>query len=798
MLATRRPRAPGDPTPWVVHVMAVEEGQVGPLEHETSRARFVGRGRTLEAPLAMEQQRPALGDHGHGARPRPLPPARARDPRRREGAGRLHDRARRDARGRARARREVPRRARERPHLRARLDRRPRRAQAPRHLGGPGAALPAAGLGDRLPQLGAPGRARGHRAERARQGGPLALRDLGRPAHPAGPPRRHRVRRPPARGAPRARVLAPQRPHGRSRSSSTRSRAATSSRSRSRRSRSSARARPRRRSTSPAACSCAAPIRCRRPIRCCSRPPPAPCCCPRRARSRASSGAPSRGSRRSRRPSSHAAKRRPEAAGANRQAGAPLLERARRLPPRRARVRDRPRRPGTGTPLPWCNVVANPRFGFVVSESGASFTWTDNSQTHRLTPVVQRSDLGSLGRGHLPPRRRGRLDLVADAAAGGRGRRVPRAPRPGLHHLRAPPRDPRPRAHGLRGRGRQREDLGASGLKNGGERARRLSVFGYVEWVLGDDPGGDRALGGDGARRRHRRGAREEPLVVVPRAVRVLRRERGLPQRDRRPAGVPRAQRLAPEARGASRGPRSPAASAPGSIPARRIQLDVTLAPGETQDVVFVLGEGDGREQALSLARTYRDPARVQPTLDAVTRRWDEILGAVQVVDAGPGVRLAPEPLAALPGGELPPLGAVGLLPIGRRVRLPRSAPGRPRHRSRRARARPRAHPPGRGAPVPRGRRAALVAPGERPGRAHPLRRTTSCGCPTSWPATSRPPATAPSSTSSSRSSTRACSSRRSTRCSACPRRRATRPRSTSTARAPSIAARPRAPTGCR
>ncbi|MFB3910193.1 MAG: GH36-type glycosyl hydrolase domain-containing protein [Candidatus Eisenbacteria bacterium] len=37
-------------------------------------------------------------------------------------------------------------------------------------------------------------------------------------------------------------------------------------------------------------------------------------------------------------------------------------------------------------PQPWCNVVANERFGFLVSESGAGFTWSGNSRLRRLTP----------------------------------------------------------------------------------------------------------------------------------------------------------------------------------------------------------------------------------------------------------------------------------------------------------------------------------------------------------------------------------------------------------------------------
>ena len=38
------------------------------------------------------------------------------------------------------------------------------------------------------------------------------------------------------------------------------------------------------------------------------------------------------------------------------------------------------------TPAPWANVVANPRFGFVATESGAGFTWESNSRENRLTP----------------------------------------------------------------------------------------------------------------------------------------------------------------------------------------------------------------------------------------------------------------------------------------------------------------------------------------------------------------------------------------------------------------------------
>src|SRR6185436_6131672 len=40
------------------------------------------------------------------------------------------------------------------------------------------------------------------------------------------------------------------------------------------------------------------------------------------------------------------------------------------------------------TPLPWVNVIANPRFGTVVTASGAAYTWSLNSRENRLTPLA--------------------------------------------------------------------------------------------------------------------------------------------------------------------------------------------------------------------------------------------------------------------------------------------------------------------------------------------------------------------------------------------------------------------------
>src|SRR5213595_4248476 len=41
---------------------------------------------------------------------------------------------------------------------------------------------------------------------------------------------------------------------------------------------------------------------------------------------------------------------------------------------------------GATTPAPWANVLANPHFGTVISESGVGYTWGENAHEFRLTP----------------------------------------------------------------------------------------------------------------------------------------------------------------------------------------------------------------------------------------------------------------------------------------------------------------------------------------------------------------------------------------------------------------------------
>ncbi|WP_422484904.1 GH36-type glycosyl hydrolase domain-containing protein [Gudongella sp. DL1XJH-153] len=43
-------------------------------------------------------------------------------------------------------------------------------------------------------------------------------------------------------------------------------------------------------------------------------------------------------------------------------------------------------RENLSTPMPWINVISNDNFGFIISESGGGFTWSENSNENKLTP----------------------------------------------------------------------------------------------------------------------------------------------------------------------------------------------------------------------------------------------------------------------------------------------------------------------------------------------------------------------------------------------------------------------------
>ncbi|MGB2819333.1 MAG: glucoamylase family protein, partial [Phycisphaerae bacterium] len=141
--------------------------------------------------------------------------------------------------------------------------------------------------------------------------------------------------------------------------------------------------------------------------------------------------------------------------------------------------------PGVVTPAPWVNVLANPHFGSVVSESGAAYTWYQNAHEFRLTPWYNDavSDVS------------GECFYLRDEESG-----VFWSPMPGP----ARGRTAYVSRHGLGYTAFEHSEEGifteifmyvapeaplkfiAVSIRNLSSRDRRLSLTGYVEWVLGE------------------------------------------------------------------------------------------------------------------------------------------------------------------------------------------------------------------------------------------------------------------------------------------------------------------------
>ena len=60
ILCTRRPRSLEEQVPWMFHLMTVHGADAREISFETDRMRFIGRGGSVAAPLAMTESRPAV------------------------------------------------------------------------------------------------------------------------------------------------------------------------------------------------------------------------------------------------------------------------------------------------------------------------------------------------------------------------------------------------------------------------------------------------------------------------------------------------------------------------------------------------------------------------------------------------------------------------------------------------------------------------------------------------------------------------------------------------------------------
>jgi cyclic beta-1,2-glucan synthetase len=135
-------------------------------------------------------------------------------------------------------------------------------------------------------------------------------------------------------------------------------------------------------------------------------------------------------------------------------------------------------------PLPWANIIANPHFGFAVSESGGGYTWSDNSRENRLTPWNNDPVSDQAGE----------VLYIRDTDQGSYWAPTPRPivtrrqfqVRHGFGHSRfLTTKRGIESALTLSGSPTEKVKWWHLQLTNRTDKARRLEVYLYLEWVLG-------------------------------------------------------------------------------------------------------------------------------------------------------------------------------------------------------------------------------------------------------------------------------------------------------------------------
>src|SRR5450830_1212729 len=285
----------------------------------------------------------------------------------------------------------------------------------------------------------------------------------------------------------------------------------------------------------------------------------------------------------------------------------------------------------TRTPAPWVNVLANPGFGSVVSESGQAYTWSENAHEFRLTPWDNDPVADSSGEAFyirdeatgtfwsptaLPVRSNGHY-----TTRHGFGYSVFEHDREAIHStlttfvaLDAPIK------------------YSVVKLRNDSTVPRKLSVTGYVEWVLGD---------------LRSKSAMHVVTEQDPQSGALFARNAYNTEFSGRVGffQVEAQQRSVTADRneflGRNRSLASPAAMLRARLsgklgaaldPCAAIQVQLELQPGQERELVFMLGVGGRRNaDASGMVQKYNGSDAAAAAFDMVRDHWDKALGAVRI-----------------------------------------------------------------------------------------------------------------------------------------------------------------------
>jgi cyclic beta-1,2-glucan synthetase len=288
------------------------------------------------------------------------------------------------------------------------------------------------------------------------------------------------------------------------------------------------------------------------------------------------------------------------------------------------------------TPAPWVNVLANPSFGTIISESGQCYSWAENAHEYRLTPWNNDpiSDTG------------GEAFYIRDDETGHHwsATPLPRGSKTGytirhcfgystFEHIEA----------GIKSKMTVYVDQEAAikftviSLENISGLPRKLSVTGYTEWVLGDlrsksamfvTTESDTETGALFARNTYNKefesyaaffDTDETNKTFTADRAEFIGRNNSL----RNPDAMLRT--------------RLSGRKGVGVDPCAAIQVYFDLPDEGTREVVFKLGAGKTYNEAKSLAKKFKGKEKSTGAFEKVKSYWQDTLGKVQVQtpDAG-------------------------------------------------------------------------------------------------------------------------------------------------------------------
>ena len=293
--------------------------------------------------------------------------------------------------------------------------------------------------------------------------------------------------------------------------------------------------------------------------------------------------------------------------------------------------------PGQDTPAPWVNVIASPLIGTVVSESGGAYTWAGNAHEFRLT-TWHNDPLSDTS---------GEAFYIRDEDSGAFWSPTP---------LPARGRSGYVCRHGFGYSAFEHYEAGIDSelftyvamdapvkfvvikLRNASKRTRSLSLTGYWELVLGEwrhtnlmhvvtetDPHSGALF----ARNAYGREC----------ANRVVFAHVNEPDRSvsgNRTEFIGRNGSLASPA--AMRSKRLSGRTGAGFDPCAAIQARIDLAAGQAREIVFVFGAGADAEEARHFVARFGGRVGSRQALEAVWEHWNRALGAVNVTTPDPAL----------------------------------------------------------------------------------------------------------------------------------------------------------------